>query len=76
MSEREATKKLALEKLAWMHEVVGITITEIAERMDTTAPVVSRWYNGKVTPNYGTARRILRLAEVVAATHPKAAMAA
>jgi DNA-binding transcriptional ArsR family regulator len=74
MSERDAVRRAALERLKWMHEVAKITITEIAERLDTTQPVVSRWYNYEKTgrmPSYSTSKRILRLAEIVAVALPK-----
>lgn len=79
MSEREATRDLALERLTWMHTVAKLTLTEIAERLDTTPSVVSRWYNHQrsgVRPSYSTSKRILRLAEAVAAANPKPRLAA
>jgi len=51
-------------------------LTEIAAKLDTHPSVVSRWYNGKGIPSYNTSKRILSLAEAVAAANPKPRLAA
>lgn len=76
MSERETYRRKALERLEWMHKAENMTLTEIAAKLDTHPSVVSRWYNGKGIPSYNTSKRILSLAEAVAAANPKPRLAA